>query len=132
LTSNSLVSSKLDCCNSLFYGLPAITLDSLQGVQNSLARVIIPSVRRHHHITTTLKELHWLPIRQRVDFKIASLTHKTLLIQQPFYLFESLIPYNPPRLPVMNTITNSPSHMYSYKCISLAHYLIELGAPRQN
>ena len=38
--------------NSLYYGLPAISLDRLQKVQNSLARAIDPSVRRHHHITS--------------------------------------------------------------------------------
>jgi hypothetical protein len=95
--ANSLVTSKLDYCNSLFYGLPAVTLDRLQKVQNSLARVVIPSVRRHHNITPTLKELHWLPIRLRIDFKIASLTYKTIHIKQPAYLYELLTPYIPTR-----------------------------------
>ena len=114
--ANSLVSSKLDYCNSLFYGLPAVTLDRLQKVQNSLARVVIPSVRRHHHITPTLKELHWLPIRQRVDFKIASLTHKTLLIQQPSYLFELLIPYTPTR-----TLRSTNKHLLTVPDIRSAN-----------
>ena len=35
--------------------LPAVSLDRLQKVQNALARVVVPSVRRHHHITPTLK-----------------------------------------------------------------------------
>ena len=51
ILANSLVSSKLDYCNSLYYGLPALSLDRLQKVQNSLARVVDPSVRRHHQIT---------------------------------------------------------------------------------
>ena len=55
ILANSLVSSKLDYCNSLYYGLPAASLDKLQRVQNSLARVVVPSVKRHHHITPTLK-----------------------------------------------------------------------------
>ena len=46
ILANSLVSSKLDYCNSLFYGLPASSLDRLQKVQNSLARVVVPSVKR--------------------------------------------------------------------------------------
>jgi Reverse transcriptase (RNA-dependent DNA polymerase)/Endonuclease-reverse transcriptase len=95
--ANSLVSSKLDYCNSLYYGLPAASLDKLQRVQNSLARVIFPSVRRHHHITPTLKQLHWLPIRQRIIFKIASLTYKTLHNHKPSYLFQLLNPYVPTR-----------------------------------
>jgi hypothetical protein len=95
--ANSLVSSKLDYCNSLYYGLPAISLNRLQRVQNALARVVVPSVRRHHHISPTLRSLHWLPINQRIDFKIASLTFKTLQYRQPSYLLEHLTPYVPTR-----------------------------------
>ena len=64
--ANSLVSSKLDYCSLQLpliifrqfpssYNLPAVFLDRLQKVQNALARVVVPSVRRHHHITPTLK-----------------------------------------------------------------------------
>jgi hypothetical protein len=95
ILANSLVSSKLDYCNSLFYGLPASSLNRLQRVQNALARVVVPSVKRHHHISPTLKELHWLPIKQRIDFKIASITFKTLQSRQPSYLFEHLTPHVP-------------------------------------
>jgi hypothetical protein len=97
ILANSLVSSKLDYCNSLLYDLPAISLNRLQKVQNSLARVVVPSVKRHQHITPTLKMLHWLPIQQRIQFKIASLTFKTLLHHQPSYLLELLTPYVPTR-----------------------------------
>ena len=47
-------SSKLDYCNSLFYGLPDTSIKRLQRVQNSLARVIFPSIKRSDHITPTL------------------------------------------------------------------------------
>ena len=97
ILANSLVSSKLDYCNSLYYGLPAVSLDRLQKVQNSLARVVDPSVRRHHHITPMLKKLHWPPIHQRIHFKIASLTFKTLQNLQPSYLSDLLTPYTPSR-----------------------------------
>ena len=81
----------------LFYGLPASSLNRLQRVQNALARVVVPSVKRHHHITPppTLKSLHWLPIIRRIDFKIASITFKTLHNKQPIYLFELLTPHVP-------------------------------------
>ena len=97
ILANSLVSSKLDYCNSLYYNLPAVSLDKLQKVQNALARVVVPSVRRHHHITPTLKKLHWLPVRQRITFKIAAITYKTLQNQQPSYLSDLIIPYTPTR-----------------------------------
>ena len=97
ILANSLVASKLDYCNSLYYNLPAVSLDRLQKVQNALARVVVPSVRRHHHITPTLKKLHWLPIRQRISFKIAAITFKTLQNKQPSYLSDLIIPYIPTR-----------------------------------
>ena len=96
ILANALVSSKLDYCNSLLFSLPEFPLDRLQSVQNALARVVVPSVKRAHHISPTLKILHWLPIRERITFKIASLTFKTLLHKQPSYLHELLKPYQPP------------------------------------
>src|SRR6187401_102273 len=97
LLANALVSSKLDYCNSLFYNLPDTSINRLQHIQNSLARFVIPSVRRCHHISPILAKLHWLPIRQRIEFKIATITHKTLQNSQPSYLFDLLHPYNPTR-----------------------------------
>src|SRR5438876_6726710 len=52
--ANALVSSKLDYCNSLFYGLPDTSIKRLQRVQNSLARVIFLSLNRSVHIITVL------------------------------------------------------------------------------
>jgi len=56
----------------------------LQSVQNAVARMIT-SARRRDHITPILRQLHWLPLRQRVDFKIASLV-QCLTGQAPAYL----------------------------------------------
>jgi hypothetical protein len=63
-------------CNSLYYNLPAVSLDRLQKDQNALARVVVLSVR--HHITPTLKNLHLLPIREQISFKIAAITLEIL------------------------------------------------------
>ena len=91
------MSSQLDYCNSLYYGLPSSSLNRLQRVQNALARVVCPSIRRNDHIKPTLRKLHWLPISSRITFKIAILTFKTLHFQQPTYLLDLLSPYNPTR-----------------------------------
>ena len=87
--ANSLVSSKLDYCNSLYSGISQTNLNKLQRIQNSLARVIT-NTSKYQHITPTLKKLHWLPIKQRIDYKICLLTYKTLTNQQPTYLYNSL------------------------------------------
>ena len=86
LLANALVSSRLDYCNSLFYGLPQATLLRLQRVQNSLARAVVPSTRRRDHITPVLKQLHWLPVARRIEFKIACLTFNLLNNLGPSYL----------------------------------------------
>ena len=78
LLANALISSRLDSCNSLLYGLPYSLAHSLQLVQNSLAHVAIPKTNRYYHIIPVLKKLHWLPIKQRITYKIALLTYKLL------------------------------------------------------
>src|SRR3989442_2763030 len=66
-------------------------------VQNSLARVIFPSLKRSDHITPAFVKLHWLPIHKRIKFKIATITFKVLKNRQPSYLLDLLQPHNPQR-----------------------------------
>ena len=80
--ANSLVSSKLDYCNSLYNGISQANLNKIQRIQNTLARVVT-NTSKFEHITPILKKLHWLPIKQRIDYKLCLLTYKTLQIQQP-------------------------------------------------
>ena len=86
LLANAPVPSKLDYCNSLYAALPASSIHRLQLVQNALARAVVPSVRRFQHIKPTLRNLHWLPINQRITYKIGALTFKTLYHKEPSYL----------------------------------------------
>ena len=82
----SLVHSKLDYCNSLYFNLPAYQIARLQHIQNSLARAVC-IVPKRHHITPYLKSLHWLKISQRIQYKLCSITYTVLQHQQPSYLF---------------------------------------------
>ena len=64
-----------------------------QRLDPPLAMIVIPSTLRHHHITPVLKRLHWLPVEQRIKYKIASITYnKSLHNQLPLYLYELLSP----------------------------------------
>lgn len=73
----AFVSSRIDNCNSLLYGLPKHSIAKLQNVQNAAARVIA-GLREFDHISPTLRELHWLPMEYRIIFKINLLTFKSL------------------------------------------------------
>ena len=66
----------------------------MQLVQNSVARVVFPSTRRADHVSPLLRNLHWLPIRQRILYKISLITFKSLLYKSPSYLSDILHPYS--------------------------------------
>jgi len=66
----------------------------LQRVQNTLARVLLQK-RKFDQITPSLMELHWLRIQQRVHFKLAVLTYKTIHTKEPDYLFDLVKFYEP-------------------------------------
>lgn len=69
---------------SLFGGLPANSLKILQYVQSS-ARVLTHTSSRTH-ITTVLQQLHWLPVKSRIDFKTLILTYKAVHGSAPDYI----------------------------------------------
>ena len=87
--ANALVSSRLDYCNSLLYGITNTELNRLQRIQNGLCR-IITHTSRFSHITPHLKALHWLPVRFRIKFKICTLTYKAINTGSPAYLIDCL------------------------------------------
>ena len=97
ILANSLVHSKIDYCNSLLVDLPHASIMRLQRVQNSLARVVCNSIKRQSHSIDLLKTLHWLPICERIKYKIAVLTFKVLLHGQPSYLADLISLYRPLR-----------------------------------
>jgi Reverse transcriptase (RNA-dependent DNA polymerase) len=82
---NAFVSSRLDYCNSLLAGITSGLLSRLQSVQNAAAR-LITRTRKFDHITPVLRDLHWLPIRRRIDFKVATIVYKCLHGYAPPYL----------------------------------------------
>ena len=91
---HSFVSSRLDYCNSLYYGVSKKHQNKLQRVLNCAARVVA-KVKKSEHITPTLAHLHWLPIQQRIEYKVLLLTFKALHGLAPEYLAELICQYQP-------------------------------------
>ena len=93
---HAFISSKLDYCNGLFYGLPSSEIQKLQRLQNAAAR-LITRTKKFDHITPVLINLHWLPIEHRVIFKLLLFTYKALHGLAPDYLANLLTFYKPVR-----------------------------------
>jgi len=60
----------------LLYGAPASSIQVLQRLQNNAVRIVLQAPRRSH-AQTLLRELHWLPIQHRIEYKVAVLTFKS-------------------------------------------------------
>ena len=93
---HAFVSSRLDNCNSLLLNVPAVQITKLQRVQNSAARIVLRR-RKSDSITDTLKELHWLPVKQRILFKVLCIAHQCVNGRAPVYLSELVSLYVPQR-----------------------------------
>ena len=87
---HAFITSRIDYCNSLLYGLPAKQLDKIQRVQNTAAGIIF-RLPKFFRITPSLFSLHWLPVRYRIDFKICLLTFKAIHGSAPSYLRELVV-----------------------------------------
>ena len=84
---NSLVTSRLDYGNILLNGINKTTLNRLQKVQNTAAR-LITRTRKHEHITPILADLHWLPVQYRPQYKILTYVYCALNDIGPAYIRE--------------------------------------------
>ena len=85
---HAFITSKLDYCNALMYGLPACIISKLRRLQNSAARVVTRS-RKFDHITPILRDLYWLPPSKRITFKAQILTYRALHGLAPDYIADS-------------------------------------------
>ena len=87
---HAFVTSKLDMCNSLFFGLTAKNLAKLQHVQNFAARIVCGKPARTRSLPL-LRELHWLDIKQRFHYKTLVLVFRCLNSSAPSLLAEKVV-----------------------------------------
>lgn len=86
------VMSKLDYCNSIYYGLPNYLLKKLQLIMNRAARLIKGRSRRER-ITPALIQLHWLPIKARIIYKQCVMVYQALKYGKPNYICDMLVSF---------------------------------------
>jgi hypothetical protein len=87
---HAFITSKIDVNNSLLYGLPDTLLQRLQRIQNSAARLVTRS-KKHDHITPILCELHWLPVQQRILYKVLLIVFKAIHNLAPMYVADMIV-----------------------------------------
>jgi hypothetical protein len=81
----AFITSRLDYCNALLAALPQSTLEPLQRVQNAAARLIFELGQREH-VSPCLMQLHWLPVKWRIKFKLCTIMHSIYNGRCPTYL----------------------------------------------
>ena len=79
---HAFVTSRIDYCNGLLYGLPDCEIAKLQRVQNAAARLLM-SCKKYDHITPILIHLHWLPVRYRINFSGAPRAREARVWAEP-------------------------------------------------
>jgi len=105
-----------DYCNAVLANLPDSALSPLQRVLHAAAR-FVAAIGPRDHITPTLISLHWLPVRQRITYKLCTMMHSVFYGQAPSYISEIVTP-----------VTHLPgrAHLRSAKKRRLQHSMCTL------
>jgi len=87
----ALILTRVDYCNSALAGLPDSALAPLQRVLHAAARFVL-DLRPRDHVTAALQTLNWLPVRQRITYKLCTLMHSVTFGYAPTYLRDAIVP----------------------------------------
>ena len=85
---HAFMTGRLDNCSSILVGLPLALIARLDRVLRCAARLIGPLPMLRFQLITMRDKLHWLPIAQRISYRIAVLVWRCLLGSVPGYLCE--------------------------------------------
>ena len=87
---HAFITSRLDYCNNLLAGISVGLMSQLQSVVRVAARLVMRK-RKFDPISNDIRDrLHWIPVKQRIDFKLGLLVYKCLHGEAPSYLAEML------------------------------------------
>ncbi len=90
---HAFIFSHLDYCNGLLYGIPEYQVSKLQRIQNMAARLVF-HLPKFSHVTPLMAELHWLPVRYRIQFKLLLFTFKGIHGLAPKYISDMFTIYS--------------------------------------
>jgi hypothetical protein len=123
----SVILSRLDYSNALLGGLRKNDLDRLQRVQNRAAR-LVSLTKTRDSITPVLCDLHWLPLKPRLEFKLCTYMYKALHQLAPIYITSELSLYKPQR--ALRSSNAGPLYNISTGCKDVAAFDFAVKGPQ--
>ena len=92
----SLCITHLNYGNALLYGLPKKSIKRLQTVQNMCTKLVLQH-SKYSSAIQALMDLPWLPVKQCIQYKILTITYRTIQNRMPKYIMDLLRPDEPKR-----------------------------------
>ena len=105
-----------DYCNPVLANLPYSVLAPLQRVLHAAARFIAAIGPRDQITPPTLISLHWLPVRQRITYKLYTMMHSVFYVQAPSHISEIVTPVT--HLPGRAHLRSAKNGDYNIPCVA--------------
>ena len=123
----SFVLSCLDYCNSLLIDIISYQMCRLKKNQNHAAKVVFRK-SKHEQVTPLLKKLHWIPVKERILFKIATFAFCFFYGTLPPYLSSCLSVYTPSHTLHSSSDEKTPS-CAKWKLQGFGHQSFSVSGP---
>ena len=88
---SAFILSRIDYCNVVFATLPSVTLAPLRRVMSAAVR-FVTGLGPRYHTSDAQRELHWLPIEQRITYKLCVIMHSVVIGTSPEYISDMVTP----------------------------------------
>ena len=115
---SALILSRVDYCNAVLADLPASTLAPLKRLMNAAVR-FVADLRPRSSVTAAFRELHWLPVDQRITFKLCTLMYGVVHDRAPVYLTDAVTPVS--SLPARSHLRSAASGLFDVPRTNTVH-----------